>query len=103
MSTQPPPKTVPIAQVLDQNAPLVRLMQRVRESRERFAAIEPVLPPPLRRSVVPGPVDEAGWTLLARNAAVAAKLRHLLPRLEDHLRQAGFRAVALKVKVENPA
>lgn len=36
------------------------------------------------------PIDEDGWSLLAANAAVAAKLRHLLPRLEGLLAQAGL-------------
>ena len=36
----------------------------------------------LMASVQPGPLDEDGWSLLVANAAVAAKLRHLLPRLE---------------------
>ena len=94
---------MPIRQVLDQSAPLVKLLQRVRESRERFDLVSQSLPPALRASVRPGPVDDAGWTLLAANAAVAAKLRHLLPTLQARLAEGGWSTLVLRVKVEMPA
>jgi len=55
-----------------------------------FRCIAPALPGTLLASLQPGPIDEDGWSLLAANAAVAAKLRHLLPRLEGLLAQAGL-------------
>ena len=103
MSTKPVPQALPIRQALDQSAPLVKLVQRLRESQGRHAAIEPTLPPALRRSVRPGPVDEEGWTLLAANAAVAAKLRHLLPLLAQRLADEGWAALPIRVKVQAPA
>ena len=48
-----------------------------------------------------GPVDENGWSLLAANAAVAAKLRQLQPRLEDLLRERGWAVSAIRVKVQS--
>ena len=103
MSTKPVPQALPISRALDQSAPLVRLVQRVRESQERHAAMAPVLPAALRRSVQPGPVDETGWTLLAANAAVAAKLRHLRPLIEQRLADEGWPTLAIRVKVQAPA
>jgi hypothetical protein len=44
-------------------------------------------------------VDDEGWSLLAPNAASAAKLRHLLPLLQQALAQGGWPAVAIRVKV----
>jgi hypothetical protein len=102
MSTKPVPQALPIRQALDQSAPLVKLVQRLRDSQGRHAAIEPALPVALRRSVRAGPVDEEGWTLLAANAAVAAKLRHLLPLLEQRLADEGWSALPIRVKVQAP-
>jgi hypothetical protein len=52
--------------------------------------------------VKPGPVDEAGWSLLAANAAVAAKLRQLVPLLEAALREQGFQAIPTRIRVQSP-
>jgi broad-specificity NMP kinase len=46
-------------------------------------------------------VDEQGWSLLAANAAVAAKLRQLQPRLEDRLRDRGWQVSAIRIKVQS--
>jgi hypothetical protein len=50
--------------------------------------------------VRPGSLDAEGWTLLAANTAVAAKLRQLQPRLESALLDAGWPAGALRIKVQ---
>lgn len=89
MATTLPP-ALTLSQVLDENAALRRLTQRLRESEQRFATATQLLPARLREQLRAGPVDDEGWTLLASNAAVAAKLRQLLPRLEQRLRDAGF-------------
>ncbi len=49
--------------------------------------------------VNPGPVDAEGWSLLAANASVAAKLRHLQPRLEQALRDGGWPVPLVRIKV----
>src|SRR5687768_10514896 len=78
MSSHPPRSSVPLAQpigrALESSPALARLGERLRESNARFAAVRDALPEGLRAHVRPGPVDEAGWSLLAANAAVAAKL-----------------------------
>ena len=79
---------------------LTRLVDRLRESNAMFASILPLLPAALAASVRPGPLDEAGWSLLAANAAVAAKLRQLVPRFEDHLRERGHSVAVVRVKVQ---
>ena len=99
---KPAPCAQPLRQALDDNAALTRLMQRVRESRERFTAIQPCLPAALGASLQAGPLDETGWTLLAANAAVAAKLRHLLPSLSKRLSSLGYAEVPLRVKIQAP-
>jgi hypothetical protein len=94
-----PPGTQSIADALGHSEALVSLGQRLRASNDRLAAVQPLLPPALRTHVRAGPLDEAGWTLLVDNQAVSAKLRQLLPALEAQLRQTGWPAVPLRVKV----
>ncbi len=84
---------------MDLSTPLAKLVQRLHESNARFETIRHKLPGPLRSNVRPGPLDEEGWSLLASNAAVAAKLKYLVPLLAEELARQGWPAVALRVKV----
>jgi Dna[CI] antecedent, DciA len=78
---------------------LTSLAARLRESEQRLAAIAPLLPDNLAREVRPGPIDDEGWSLLVSNAAVAAKLRQLLPRLNESLRTRSFRDLPIRVRL----
>ena len=109
MNPKSPPRPTPVTpdalridQALQQSAPITLLQQRIRESNARFEAVRPHLPATLAQYIKPGPLDESGWSLLAANASVAAKLRQLVPRLEDALRDAGWRASPIRVKVLTP-
>ncbi len=84
------------------SAPLALLQRRLAESNARFDALRGALPPGLAPHVRPGPLDAEGWTLLAANGAVAAKLRQLQPRLEAALLDSGWPAAALRIKVHTP-
>jgi hypothetical protein len=95
------PDALRLEQALQQSAPLLRLQQLMQDSHARLAAIRPGLPATLAGHVKPGPVDEAGWSLLAANASVAAKLRQLQPRLEALLREQGWQVSAIRVKVQS--
>ena len=79
--------------------PLTRLVDRLRESDAMLATVLPLLPTGLAASVRAGPLDETGWSLLGANAAVAAKLRQLVPRFEERLRERGHAVVAIRIKV----
>jgi len=79
--------------------PLSRLVDRLRESNAMFATILPLLPAALAASVRPGPLDDTGWSLLGANAAVAAKLRQLAPRLEERLHERGHAVATVRIKV----
>ena len=94
------PDPLPIVDALRQHEGLARLGWLMQESRRRLDLVMPALPGALSRFVQAGPVDEEGWTLLAANAAVAAKLRHLLPRLEQMLEAGGARPPKVRVKVQ---
>ena len=94
------PDPLPIAEALQQHDGLARLGLLIRESNRRMDIVKPALPGALVRFVKPGPIDEDGWTLLAANAAVAAKLRHLQPRLEQMLEEVGLQPARLRVRVQ---
>jgi hypothetical protein len=97
--SSPAPPAQALARALDHSEPLVGLLQRVRESRARLAAVAPLLPAGLRGEVRAGPLDDAAWVLLVSNAAVAAKLRQLLPAVTSALAQQGWAGPEVKIKV----
>jgi hypothetical protein len=91
--------SLPMADALSQSAPLALLLERVRDSEARYAAVRGDLPGTLATQVSPGPLDDTGWTLLARNGAAASKLKQCLPRLQIRLRELGWSEVSIRVKV----
>ena len=95
-----PAVAVPIADALRASAPLGRLGDRLRLSNALFAAVAPVIPAALAGGLSAGPVDDEGWSLLCANAAIAAKLRQLVPRLEQRLREVGQPVAAIRIKVQ---
>lgn len=95
------PAALPIGEALAQSAPLAQLQALLRESNARFEIIRPLLPAALALQVRPGPVGEQGWALLAGNAAVAAKLRQLLPRFEAALLEQGRQPSAIRIRVQS--
>jgi hypothetical protein len=95
------PLPITLAGAIAGNDSLAGLAARLRESNRRFEAIAPLLPDGLARELRPGPIDEEGWSLLASNAAVAAKLRHHLPRLTEELRSRAFRELPIRVRLRS--
>lgn len=95
--------TLSLDEALSRSKPLARLAELLRDSAARFDTVRPLLPPALARHVRPGPVDDLGWSLLVANAAVAAKLRQLKPRLEQALQERGWVAGELRIKIHDPA
>lgn len=95
------PNALAIADAIDRSAPLALLRQRLKESSKRFAAIQSCLPDLLKPHVMPGPIDDEGWTLLAANTSVAAKLRHLQPAIETRLAEQGYPKVGVRIKARS--
>jgi hypothetical protein len=93
------PDSVPIAKVMLQSSPLQSLRQRLADSNARFAAVRACMPAMLFAHVKAGPVDDEGWSMLAANASVAAKLRQLQPRMEAALRAQGWQQSTIRIKV----
>jgi hypothetical protein len=88
-----------IADAIERDAALTALARRLAQSDARWAAVRARLPETLREHLRPGPIDDEGWTVLASNAAVAAKLRHLLPHLQSALREQGWPELAIRVRI----
>jgi hypothetical protein len=99
MPPQAPP-ALPLYDALQASEPLVRLAERLRDSKRRFHCIAPLLRDGLATLALPGPLDAHGWTVLAANAAVAAKLRQLVPLFVARLAEHGFSELPLRVKVQ---
>jgi hypothetical protein len=93
------PLGLPLARALDQSESLASLTRRIALSNARLAAVCIHLPQAMREQVRAGPIDDEGWSLLASNAAVAAKLRHLLPRFADTLREQGWPELPIRVHI----
>jgi hypothetical protein len=91
--------TLALADALDQSQPLTNLLQRLQQSQARFTAIREQLPPSLRSEVRPGPIDEAGWSLLVPSGAIASKLRQLLPELQAALAAGGWPETPIRIRV----
>jgi hypothetical protein len=95
------PSAQSIADALHGSAPLTRLREALRDSNARFDVIRPALPGALAAHVRAGPVDAEGWSLLAANGSVAAKLRQMKPRLEVLLKDAGWTMTTVRIKVSS--
>ena len=83
--------------------PLARLTSLARESGERLAAVQALIPQSLQRGIRPGPIDGPTWCLLVDNSAAASKLRQLLPTLLGALRARGWDVTAIRVKIQTRA
>ncbi len=110
MSAQPrrtgspplPSRTLAIDEALAGSEPLALLARRMRASQERLATVQPLLPPAMRAAVRAGPIDDEGWSLLVGSNAVAAKLRQLVPAMEQRLRAQGFDGPPVRIKLLAP-
>jgi hypothetical protein len=92
--------TLELAEALRRSEPLGSLLQRLRASHERFLAIAALLPEPLRAEVRPGPLDDAGWSLLVSGGAAASKLRQVAPQIDAELARRGFAPLPLRIRVQ---
>lgn len=94
------PDALRIHDAIGRSAPLARLQHLLRESEARLSVVRSVVPSALGPHLKPGPLDDSGWTLLVANAAVGAKVRQLLPRLEDALKARGMQVTAIRIRVQ---
>jgi hypothetical protein len=94
-----PPRPQPVSEVLNRTDAFAALRAGV----EQIAALErdltQLLPDYLAKSVEPGFIKDGVLALFAAHNALAARLRHLEPRLVADLQQRGWAVNSLKVRV----
>ncbi len=93
------PLTLTAEQAARSEPGLARLGALGQESKQRLAAVLPLLPPGLRQGLKAGPIDGQTWCILVPNNAVSAKLRQLEPALLAHLRTHGWQVQQLRLKI----
>ena len=81
---------------------LGRLIPMAAQSRQLLLVIQSLLPANLATQVLPGKLDNEGWTLVARSGAVAAKLQQLRPELQAALQARGLKVSAIRIRVQGP-
>lgn len=92
---------VTLQQAAEEAPTLSRLLELARDSADRLKAVEFLIPIPLRSAIKAGPIDGPSWCLLAESSAAAAKLRQLLPALQDCLRNRGWEITSIRIKVQS--
>ncbi len=95
----PDPRTV--GDALSHSDVLQSLQRRIAESNERLQVVRALLPAALSSQLTAGPLDAAGWTLMVRSSAVAAKLRQWQPLMEDALRQRGWQVSSIRIRIQS--
>jgi hypothetical protein len=105
MATPLVPLPQSVASVIDDAPLLTTLLRQRREAMGLWHRAQTLLPPALAQGVAIGRLDHEQWTLLAPDAACAAKLRQWAPNLAQHLRHAqggtpalGARRIVIKVQ-----
>jgi hypothetical protein len=94
------PDVPQVTKAMGRSHQLSGLMRRLQMSQDCLEAVRAFLPPAMAAYVKAGPLDDEGWTLLAANAAVSAKLRQLQPRLIEVLAKKGLKVNAIRVRVQ---
>ena len=87
------------AQAIERDAVWGDLQRRLALAQRCLAILREEVPAELAQHLRTGGFDESGWSVLADNAAAAAKLRQLLPRLSAGLLAAGLSVPSLRIKV----
>ena len=92
---------VTLQQAVEQSPALASLAARSRDTSDRLRAIEDLIPLELRPRVQAGPVTDKDWCLLVGGNAAAAKLRQLLPRLQQRLASKGWEISTIRLRVQS--
>ena len=93
------PQALSIHQAAENAPSLARLTELVKESNDRLKAIESLLPAALRPAIKAGPIDGESWCLLVSGNAAAAKVRQLIPLIQDRLLNKGWKVTSIRLKL----
>jgi hypothetical protein len=92
---------ISLQQASEDSPALASLLARARDSSERLAAVQHLIPAEMRQAVQAGPAEGDAWCLLVNGSAAAAKLRQLLPALQARLRARGWEVATIRIKVQS--
>ncbi len=92
-------QAVSVLQAAEASPQLASLAARARESSERLAAVRALLPGAMASQVEAGPIEGQDWCLLVKSNAAAAKLRQMLPHLQQHLARRGLPVAVIRLKI----
>jgi hypothetical protein len=93
------PQALSIHQAAENAPSLARLTELVQESNDRLKSIESLLPAALRPAIKAGPIDGESWCLLVSGNAAAAKVRQLIPLIQDRLLNKGWKVSSIRLKI----
>ena len=88
-----------VAEILDNSPVLSSLAAAARRTADLQRLYMEAVPAELRQASRVGWARPGVLTVAAANGAVAAKLRQLTPRFEELLREAGWSATTVRIKV----
>ena len=91
---------ISLLQAAEESPSLAQLTERIQASSARLKAVRALLPAALRAGVLAGPLEEGQWCLLVGSNAAAAKLRQLLPDLQQHLLAKGLPVTGIRIRVQ---
>lgn len=80
---------------------LNRLVALANQSSQLLKSVEGLIPEALRAAIQAGPLDAGQWCLIVNSSAAAAKLKHLLPTLQDTLVASGAPVSTIRLKVQS--
>lgn len=81
---------------------LARLQDHAARLRRLQGVLERALPPHLATACRVANIKDEVLVLAAQGGAVAVRLKHMLPSLQEHFLQAGYPLQGIKVKVATP-
>jgi len=93
-------QAISLLQAAEESPSLSQLARRIEASSARLNAVRALLPAALRAGVQAGPLEEDQWCLLVGSNAAAAKLRQLLPDLQQHLLAKGLPVAGIRIRVQ---
>ncbi|MCB1976115.1 MAG: DUF721 domain-containing protein [Nitrosomonas sp.] len=91
-------------QTLEQNpehADILTRANQLNKIRQTIAATD-IIPASINRHYKLGPLSQGTLTLLAENASVATKLKHISPSILLKMQQLGWKITAVKIKLQKP-
>lgn len=89
---------------LEQNPEHVDILTRANQLnkiRQAIAAAD-VIPASINKHYKLGPLSQDALTLLAENASVATKLKHISPSILSKIQQLGWTITTVKIKLQKP-